>query len=115
MNKQSRDLRCTHCDHMLWGAVTPYQQYPPCSCGGRRVVDWSGGKAPATDVYGCPQMSDASGVEHSSQREKVKYMKDWGYHEAGDPVGGARKVHKLNGTGFSYPSQGSRRTMREGA
>jgi hypothetical protein len=95
--------------------MSSYLEYPACACGGETAIDWSGCKAPATDVFGSPQYSDATGLEHSSQREKVKHMKKWGFEEAGDPEGGMRKVHKLEGTGFSFPGQTNYRTLREGA
>ena len=79
------------------------------------VVSWVGGVAPSTDVYGSAQYSDATGEYHTSQRDKIKHMREAGYEEAGDKVGGARKEHRINGTGYSFPEQVSRRTVSEGA
>ena len=78
------------------------------------MITWEGGQAPGTDVYGSAQYSDATGEFHTSQREKIKTMKDLGYEEAGDKVGGARKEHRLKGTGYFYPGQSSHRTVSEG-
>lgn len=77
-------------------------------------MTWAGGQAPSTDVYGSAVYSDATGEFHTSQRDKVAKMKEWGYEEAGDPVGGARHEHKLKNTGFSFGGQDSRRTVSEG-
>jgi len=115
MAHQIRDLYCVDCDEPVFGVACAYREYPDCaSCGGEMRVNWEGGHAPSTDVYGSEQYSDASGLSHSSTREKEAHMADWGYHPAGDPVGGARIEHKLNGTGFSFPGQVSRRTVNEG-
>jgi hypothetical protein len=77
-------------------------------------VTWERGRAPSTDVYGCAQLSDATGLEHTSQREKIKYMRDAGYEEAGDKVGGARIEHSLKNSTFSFGGQVSHRTVSEG-
>jgi len=116
MSLQTRDLRCAKCEEVVWGVACEYGNYPGCAkCGGEMAVTWEGGKPPSTDVFGCEQYSDATGEYHTSQRAKRKHMRDAGYHEAGDLVGGARNVHRIEGTGFSFPGQGSRRTVSEGA
>jgi len=115
MSQQIRDLRCQKCDRVYRGVACEYREYPRCECGGKTAITWDGGVAPSTDVWGSAQYSDASGQYHTSQREKVKYLKEWGYHEAGDPVGGARKEHRLKGSTFSFAGQKNRRTVSEGA
>jgi len=116
MSTQIRDLRCVDCGEVVFGVACAYRRYPACAnCGGKLKITWEGGIAPATDVYGRPVYSDATGECHTSQREKAKAMAEWGFHEAGDPVGGARREHKLRGTGFSFSGQSSRRTVSEGA
>lgn len=115
MSLQIRDLQCSACHRIQWNVPCEYQKYPRCpECGGGLLVCWAGGQPPATDVYGCAQYSDASGQWHTSQRDKIRHMKEWGYEEAGDKVGGARKDHTLKGTSFSYGGQSSRRTVAEG-
>jgi hypothetical protein len=54
-----------------------------------------------TDLFGCPQYSDASGRYHSGQREKEKYLARIGFHPAGDKEHGARHEHRLKGTALS--------------
>lgn len=49
----------------------------------------------ATDVFGQPQYSEASGQFHSSTREKVRHMRALGYEEAGDRVHGGRNDGSL--------------------
>ena len=126
MNLQTRDLYCTDCDARVWDVACEYQRYPGCaSCGGRMAITWEGGQAPATDVYGSAQYSDASGQWHTSQREKIKYMKNaggklnnatvTGFEEAGDKVGGARNDTRFKRTGYSFAGQRSHRTASEGA
>ena len=116
MALQTRDLYCMDCGDVVWGVACAYKKYPGCAnCGGELRVTWEGGQAPSTDVYGSPQYSDASGQYHSSQREKIGVMRDHGFDEAGDAVGGARYEHKLKRTTFSYCGQGNRRTVSEGA
>ena len=116
MSLQTRDLYCIDCEEVAWSVACEYEHYPDCaSCGGEMQITWEGGHAPSTDVYGCAQYSDATGLEHTSQREKIKHMRDNGWDEAGDKVGGARPEHRLHGTGFSFPGQGNRRTVNEGA
>jgi hypothetical protein len=115
MAYQIRDLFCTHCDAKVWDDASPFNEYPPCEeCGGQMDVTWERGMAPSTDVYGCAQFSDATGQEHSSQREKIKFMRNAGYEEAGDKVGGARIEHSLKNSTFSYPGQTGRSTVSEG-
>ena len=114
MSKQTRDLMCQKCGEVAWNVPCEYASYPPCECGGEMSVTWVGGQPPGTDVYGCAVYSDATGESHTSQRDKVRVMKEWGYEEAGDPVGGARHVHSLKKSTFSFPGQGSRRTVSEG-
>jgi hypothetical protein len=115
MSHQIRDLYCVDCGEPVFGVACAYREYPDCaSCGGEMRVTWEGGQPPSTDVYGCAQYSDATGECHTSQRAKARVMAEAGYHEAGDPVGGARIEHRLNGTGFSFSGQGSRRTVSEG-
>jgi len=114
MSVQVRDLICDK-DHILWGHVSAFEDIPRCpECGGELEMCWVGGKPPATDVFGCAQYSDATGEFHTSQRDKIRVMKDVGFEEAGDLVGGARKDHTLKNTGFSFSGQGSRRTVSEG-
>ena len=115
MSWQIRDLRCVECDVVERGVACNYNEYRPCpECGGDCVMDFSGGQAFYTDVFGQPTYSDATGLEHSSQREKIAHMRKNGYDEAGDKVGGARHEHRINGTGFSFPGQQRRRTLAEG-
>ena len=115
MSTQTRDLQCKKCDDIRWDVSCAYGAYPCCErCGGETFVTWVGGQAPSTDVYGSAIYSDATGEYHTSQRDKIKTMKEWGYEEAGDPVGGARKDHTLKKTGFSFGGQSSRRTVAEG-
>jgi hypothetical protein len=110
------DLHCVKCGVVVHHVAVDYGHYPDCvQCGGKMAVNWEHKQPPSTDVFGCAQYSDASGEWHTSTRDKVKSMAEWGYHEAGDPVGGARIVHRLEGTGFSFPGQASRRTVSEGA
>ncbi len=116
MALQTRDLYCIDCGDVVWSVACAYQKYPDCAnCGGEMKTTWEGGQAPSTDVYGSAQYSDASGRWHSSQREKAAVMREAGFDEAGDLVGGARYEHRLNRTTFSYCKQGSRRTVSEGA
>ena len=116
MSLQTRDLYCVDCEETVWGVACEYDRYPGCaSCGGKMKISWEGGHAPSTDVYGSEQYSDATGMYHTSQRQKEQVMRDYGYEVAGDPVGGARKEHRLKGTTFSYGNQSSRRTVSEGA
>lgn len=116
MSVQTRDLRCTVCDAIVWNVATEYKRYPGCaSCGGKMEVTWEGRQAPATDVYGVAQFSDATGEWHTSQRDKVRVMRECGYEEAGDPVGGARPDHTLKNTAWSYPGQKSRTSTEERA
>jgi len=77
-------------------------------------ITWEGGHAPSTDVFGSAQYSDATGQCHTSQRDKARVMKESGFFEAGDLVGGARADHRLKRTTFSYGKQQSRRTASEG-
>ncbi len=115
MSTQIRDLRCTVCSAVTLAVACAYREYPNCAlCGGSTAITWAGGVAPSTDVYGSAKYSDATGQEHTSQREKIRAMKDLGYHEAGDKVGGARADHTLKNSTFSFPNQGSRRTVTEG-
>jgi len=115
MAVQTRDLRCHDCGEIYWGVACEYRKYGNCgNCGGELEITWEGRQAPSTDVYGSPQYSDASGQLHTSQREKIKYMREWGYEEAGDKVGGARNEHRIKGTGYSFPGQKNRRTVSEG-
>jgi len=114
MSLQTRDLRCVLCGHVMMDVACEYAHYPPCEmCEGRLIITWERGKPPATDVYGCPQYSDASGKWHSSQHEKRMELAKWGFHEAGDPVGGARKDHTLKHTAISAPKLGLRTSTGE--
>ncbi len=116
MSHQIRDLRCTVCSAVTLAVACSYREYPNCAtCGGSTAITWAGGKAPGTDVFGCSTYSDATGEWHTSQRGKIKAMRDLGYEEAGDKVGGARADHTLKRSTFSFPDQGSRRTVSEGA
>jgi len=112
----NHSLHCLDCGELVYSVSVEYGHYPDCAnCGGKMAVNWEHGQAPTTDVYGQLTHSDASGMEHASTREKVKHMAEWGYHEAGDPIGGARLDHTLHGRGYSFPGQTSRRTVSEGA
>jgi len=114
MSGQVRDLRCRRCDRIYEDQVTPYKRYGRCpSCGGSLEATWERGKPPTTDLYGTPRYSDATGRLHASHREKVQHMRSLGYHEAGDPVGGARVTLSLRGTAFSYAGQGRRVSTAE--
>jgi hypothetical protein len=64
-------------------------------------------------VYGSPRFNEATGQFHRSTHEVEKVMADEGFYPAGDPVGGARNVHRLNGTGFSYNGQPKRTSTGE--
>ncbi len=116
MSMQTRDLYCVDCKEVVWSVACNYGHYPDCAgCGGKMRITWEGGHAPATDVYGSAQYSDATGQFHTSQRDKARVMREIGFHEAGDLVGGARADHRLKKTTFSYGKQGSHRTVSEGA
>ena len=120
MSWQERDLCCEDCDEVVMRVACSYEDYPGCAnCGGTLFQTFpmlkDGGKAPATDVYGSAQYSDATGLTHTSQREKIKHMAKNGFYEAGDPVGGARYTHEIKGTGFSFADQTDHRTTSEGA
>jgi hypothetical protein len=115
MSMQTRDLHCVDCGEFVMNVACEYATYPPCgNCGGEMVIDWRAGQAPSTDVYGSPIYSDATGMYHTSQRDKVRHMREWGYDEAGDKVGGARRDHTLKRTGFSFQGQSTRKTVSEG-
>ena len=124
MSVQTRDLYCVDCGETVWGVACEYRKYPGCAnCGGFLKISWEGGQAPATDVYGCSQYSDASGQWHSSQREKVKFMKTAGsqinnarvsgFEEAGDKVGGAREETFIRRSYF-HSGEHTRKTASEG-
>lgn len=110
------DLRCRHCGFVEREAQVRANRLghcPKCLLGGRKIT-YEFWETVKTDVFGSPQMSDASGREHSSQREKERFMRSQGYEGCGDKVGGARRDHTLRGTGFSYAGQRTRRTQAEG-
>ena len=114
MSKQIRDLICASV-HVQWDVACSLDDFPACpECGGGVQVCWQGGQAPATDVYGVEQYSDATGRMETSTRGKESYMKGKGFYPAGDRVGGALHTHRLNGTTYSYGGQSSRRTVAEG-
>ncbi len=116
MSFQTRDLYCVDCEETVFRVACEYDKYPGCAnCGGRMRVSWEGGQAPSTDVFGSEQYSDATGMYHTSQRDKERTMRDYGYETAGDKVGGARREHVLKGTTFSYGNQANKRTVGEGA
>jgi hypothetical protein len=104
------DLRCKDCSTLHLNVAVESGTLPGCTlCGGEMVVSWEGGKPPGTDVYGNPKWNEGTGRYESSHREAIKYMRSQGWEgEAGDPVGGARKEHKIVGRAISYPGQGSR-------
>ena len=114
MSMQTRDLRCVLCNFIMHNVPCEYAKYPPCQlCHGRLVITWEAGQAPATDVYGSAKFSEATGEWHTSQREKAKRMAEFGYHEAGDKVGGARADHTLKHTAVSAPGLGLRTSTGE--
>jgi hypothetical protein len=114
MSLQTRDLRCGRCGTVRWNVASEFRKYPPCAkCGGKTHVTWEAGQPPATDVFGCATYSDATGEYHTSQRDKIRVMKEHGYEEAGDPVGGARNDHTLKNTAISAPGLGLRRSTGE--
>ncbi len=115
MSLQIRDLRCVKCSHIVRRVACSYENYPRCKCGGAVVIAWDGGQAPSTDVFGHEVYSDATGKSHTSQRDKIRHMREAGFEEAGDKVHGARADHTLKRSTFSFPHQGSRRTVSEGA
>lgn len=92
------DLRCAHgCKvfeenaHLHMG-----EDYPPCPvCGKQMRPTWEGGRAPATDVYGTPQWSDAADQWVSSTRHRDQVMRAHGFEPVGDKVGGARNESHL--------------------
>jgi hypothetical protein len=77
-------------------------------------MNYEGGKAPFTDVYGSAQYSDASGMYHTSTRDKERVMREYNFYPAGDKVHGARNEHRLTRTTYSEGKQTSRRTVSEG-
>ncbi len=126
--RQSRDLMCEKCAAVTIAVLCRYNDYPKCKCGGEQFHTFAmlrdGGKAPATDVFGSPQYSDATGQEHSSTRDRKNFMRNHvhdldgipvRYEEAGDKVGGMRIEHRLKKTGFSGGGMsGNRSTVSEG-
>ena len=115
MSLQTRDLRCDDCDTAMADIQCEFGAYPACPlCGGATKITWEGGQPPSTDVYGVAQFSDATGEWHTSQRDKKRVMRECGYEECGDRVGGARPDHTLKRTSFSFAGQTSRRTVAEG-
>ena len=68
-----------------------------------------------TDVRGQAFHSVAAGRDFTSRREQENYMRDSGYREAGDKVGGAREETALQDRTYSYASQGSKTTGSERA
>ena len=99
------DLSCPQCGAEFKDVLITDGDYGTCViCG--TDLKWTPAKI-NTDVFGCPQYSDATGKVHSSQHEKRMEMAKWGYHEAGDPVGGARHEHRIKNTAFCYPNQKS--------
>lgn len=108
------DLICDN-EHMQSNVACEFDQYPDCpECGGGRQVCWQGGQAPATDVYGVAQYSDATGQWHTSQSDKKRVMRNAGFEEAGDLVHGARPDLSLKNTTFSFTDQANHRTVAEG-
>lgn len=107
-------LLCHRCDTIEENVVVASgADYPHCpDCRSPRV--WSPfGHLVRTDVYGAPRYSDATGMEHSSEREKEKTMAEWGYHRKGDKVGGARLDCSLKRSAFSYGGQDARTSTGE--
>ena len=107
-------LECRACGVTIEDAYVEVDALPPCECGKQLTIWWGHGQPPTTDVFGVPQYSDATGEVHSSQRDKVRHMKEWGFEEAGDKVGGARNDHTLKNSTFSFAGQTTRRTVAEG-
>lgn len=92
------DLRCVDCDDVLRNAwIEQGDDYPRCGCGGRRAVVWDGSKFPMVDAYSTPQYDDGLGKWVSSTRERERIAREHGLTPCGDPVGGARQVHRLDG------------------
>jgi hypothetical protein len=120
------DLRCTACEHIDRNVGVVAGRLGHCRCGGARVIDWSHGKAPATDLH-APTFNHATGAWHQSCREADMAMakhakgweertgRKWHAYPAGDKVGGARQELKIHGSGFSYAGQASRRSSHERA
>lgn len=104
------DLICKRCQKVTPGQLVDVGKYGTCECGGART--WMPSKL-SSDVFGSEQYSDAAGRSFTSQREKENYMRDRGYQIAGDPVGGARYEHGINGTAFSYAGQGAKTSTAE--
>ncbi len=104
------DLRCEQCGAVERNVAIEAGKYPRCECGGKR--DWNPAQL-NTDVYGSPQYSDASGRVHSSQHEKRKFMREAGFHEAGDLVGGARADHRIKNSAFMFPGKRSHTSVGE--
>jgi hypothetical protein len=115
MSLQTRDLYCQICGTVLEDVSCEYRLYPACpECGGPMKVTWESGQPPNTDIHGVAEFSDATGMYHTSQRDKVRVMKECGYEEAGDKVHGGRPDHTLKNSTFSYPGQRNKRTTAEG-
>jgi len=94
-----RCLECETVEHDFHVQGGDYGRCPVCTSNHRT---WIPSKV-NTDVYGAPQYSDATGQWHTSQRDKVRVMREAGYEEAGDKVHGARPEHRLTNHGFSDP------------
>lgn len=104
--KALHDLHCTACSNTVENVLVEDCQYPDCElCGA--AMDWTPAQL-NTDVFGSEQYSEAAGRSFTSQRQKRNFMREAGYEEAGDKVGGARPEHRIKGTGFSYGGQSSR-------
>lgn len=103
------DLRCPVA-HYENNVVVMEGEIPPCWCGRVRKVTWElTHKAPATDVHE-EKTSEVLGISYRSSRDRDRQMKAKGFDQpAGDPVGGARPRHGIEGKAFSYRGQKVRR------
>lgn len=104
------DLICKLCQKVTPNQMVEVGKYGTCECGGERT--WMPSKL-TSDVFGSETYSDAAGRSFTSQREKEKFMRSHGFEVAGDPVGGARYTHRIEGTAFSYSGQGSKTSTAE--
>lgn len=102
------DVWCPGCDKVTEEIVS-VGSVETCSCGSRRQVIYL--KAPYTDVYGSPRVSQINDVSYSSARDLRKKMKEKGFEPSpsADKHHGARNESHLN-LWKTYSYRGSRKT-----
>jgi len=116
------DLRCDRC-HRIHADQRIGAEVPPCSqCGGEQEIDWSHGKAPATDLHSPTFYAGLEAVVSShrqAERGIQQQARDWTDRmeqkgmplsfeitgASGDKVGGARNETFRRGSAYGYTGQ----------